>query len=97
MNTIQITLKLNSQEYSMLNTFKKKHTFILSNGDEEEMKDITFMEKMEEQEEHIKEAQNMEEHQEELLHKMEEEEMHIQQKTPSQDNDGFMKKIMDNI
>jgi hypothetical protein len=65
--------------------------------EEEEIKDKTFMEQMEEQEEHIREAQNMEEHQEELLHKMEEEEMHIQQKTPSQDNDGFMKKIMDNL
>ena len=67
------------------------------NYEEEEMKDKTFMEQMEEQEEHIREAQEMEEHQEELLHKMEEEEMHIQQKTPSQDNDGFMKKIMDNL
>jgi hypothetical protein len=65
--------------------------------EEEEIKDKTFMEQMEEQEEHIREAQNMEEHQEELLHKMEEEEMHIQHKLPSQDNDGFMKKIMDNL
>jgi len=65
--------------------------------EEEEMKDKTFMEEMEEQEEHIKEAQEMEEHQEELLHKMEEEEMHIQHKKPSQDNDGLMKKIMENI
>ena len=65
--------------------------------EEEEIKDKTFMEQMEEQEEHIKEAQNMEEHQEELLHKMEEEEMHIQHKKPSQDNDGLMKKIMENI
>ena len=66
--------------------------------EEEEIKDKTFMEQMEEQEEHIKEAQNMEEHQEELLHKMEEEEeMNILQKIPSQDNDGFMKKIMDNL
>ena len=71
--------------------------------EEEEIKDKTFMEQMEEQEEHIKEAQNMEEHQEELLHKMEEEEMNIQHKKssqykiPSQDNDGYMKKIMDNI
>ena len=67
------------------------------NYEEEEMKDKTFMEQMEEQEEHIREAQEMEEHQEELLHKMEEEEMHIQHKKPSQDNDGLMKKIMENI
>jgi hypothetical protein len=65
--------------------------------EEEEIKDRTFMEQMEEQEEHIREAQKMEEHQEELLHKMEEEEMHIQHKLPSHDNDGYMKKIMDNI
>jgi hypothetical protein len=63
----------------------------------EEIKDRTFMEQMEEQEEHIREAQEMEEHQEELLHKMEEEEMHIQDKKPSQENDGYIKKIMDNI
>jgi len=66
--------------------------------EEEEIKDKTFMEQMEEQEEHIKEAQEMEEYQEELLHKMEEEEMHIGKPTKvPQDNDGFMKKIMDNI
>ena len=66
--------------------------------EEEEIKDITFMQQMEEQEEHIREAQKMEEHQEELLHKMEEEEeIHIQHKINSQDNDGYMKKIMDNI
>jgi hypothetical protein len=78
---------------------EEKHNYY----EEEEIKDKTFMEQMEEQEEHIREAQKMEEHQEELLHKMEEEEMHIQyqkpiqHKIPSQDNDGYMKKIMDNI
>ena len=66
--------------------------------EEEESKDKTFMEQMEEQEEHIKDAQEMEEYQEELLHKMEEEEMHIGKpaKVPK-DDDGFMKKIMENI
>jgi len=80
----------------------KKHKYD-NEEEEEEIKDRTFMQQMEEQEEHIREAQKMEEHQEELLHKMEEEEMHIQHKKPiqhkipSQDNDGYMKKIMDNI
>jgi hypothetical protein len=79
----------------------KKYKYI--DDEEEEIKDKTFMQQMEEQEEHIREAQKMEEHQEELLHKMEEEEMHIkhkkpiQHKIPSHDNDGIMKKIMDNI
>ena len=65
-------------------------------SEEEILKEETFAEQMEEQEEHVKQAQEMEEYQEELLQKMEEQEEEEIKKS-SKENDGYMKKIMDNI
>ena len=65
--------------------------------DEEIMKEETFAEQMEEQEEHIRQAQEMEELQEEMKHQMEEEEEMRDQIRKKTKEKGVLDKIMENI
>ena len=65
--------------------------------DEEITKEETFTEQMEEQEEHVRQAQEMEELQEEMIHKMEEEEEMRDQIRKKTKDKGVLDKIMENI